>query len=78
MIVKNELTLPEPISGKEIEDFVKKKSLRSGGIQIHDLEYQNSFRPDRMYRIIVIQGTEARPVRDRANILQNKFGGEIH
>ena len=70
--------MKEPVSGKLIEEFIKKKGWRSQEIEIFELESEGHFRPDRSYHVIVVRGNAARPVRDAATVLRNKFGGILY
>lgn len=70
--------MKEPVSGKLIEEFIKKKGWRSRGIEIFEPESEGHFRPDRSYHVIVVRGEAARAVRDAASMLRDQFGGILH
>lgn len=78
MMSRLEVHLMMPVDGQKLETFIRRKRLRSQGVQIGQKETQLPFESGKTYNVILVRCPSPIFARDSATELARQFDGILH
>ena len=72
------IILLHTIDGQELEAFITKRRLRSGGDEVYEPERLGDFQPGTRYGLVVVASSSPTEVEKTANEIAAKFEGMVY